>query len=145
MGSGSETYLNLLVEAVRKGVVTPGTQVRVGFRMTPAGPRDAKLLHFAHRWNVLIAERRLNVAFHPGPDFDHAIRGLVIRTEGREFGAIGFYVRRNNSTYGQEHPLLPLHDDSDFGRMTFESCHQIILSRPSYPTINEAVQARDSS
>jgi hypothetical protein len=41
MGSGSETYLNLLVEAVRKGVVTPGTQVRVGFRMTE-GPRSSR-------------------------------------------------------------------------------------------------------
>jgi hypothetical protein len=65
MGSGSETYLNLMVDAVRKGVVTPRTQVRVGFRMTPAGPRDAKLLHFGHRWNVLITEQRLSVTFHP--------------------------------------------------------------------------------
>jgi hypothetical protein len=143
MGSGSETYLSFVQEGIRSGVITARTRIEIGFRMTPPGPRDEKLRHFSRKWDLLAGQNKLTISFHPGPNFDHAIRGAIIRGNGKMIGGLGVYVRTNDNTLGQEFPLFPVSGDTEMGQILSDAISQIMDSRPSFLSIAEAVNARD--
>ena len=145
LGSGTETYLNLLLEGVRRGIVLPTAEIEIGFRMTAPGQRDAKLRHFDAKWKVFAKENRLQVKFRPGVDADLFVRGIILTGESTIRGAVGLYTCIEGITRGQEFPLLPISETSEFGRDVARAVVDALTSRPSHRTIGAALTARENA
>ena len=136
IGSGTETYYNLLSVMLRKDIIKRGINIHILFRLGSNGKRIGKLLQYNHKWIELSKKYDLHIKFYPMADFTFNMRGIVF-DESEAF--IGFYHRINEETYGGEEEIIHTKNDTSVGSYLIKHFMDRFVNIDIYDSIEKAI------